>query len=234
MNLLSKIEARLRELDTADQVTRELADLNPLSVLADEVELLARADESEAAGWLCSPLGQYDAVSWLLRAAAKAVGGHPSLRSLLLRTLRYVLDFPREHQSDFDELAVEAVKDILPTLSPELRSVAFFCVPSFLRSGAWEEGTDYAVLRHQPGTIRLPEEEVAPLESIEGRRQRLELLGYLSNDPPDAWQLGSRAALVFFQIDHDLEATGKVDEGTADLIDALAWAALYSADRVAR
>jgi len=217
---LLRIEARLRELDEFDQALYELIDLNPLHHLADEVELLARADEVEVGKQVVAWLVRYNAGSCLLRAVGQAAGSRPALHSLLVRILRYWDD-----DSSSDDLGItDAVAVSLPTMAPELRSVAFLCAPSLRESNAWKEGTDYANLEYRPVSNDAPsraEEELALLESVDGRRHWLELLGYRSNDPPGTWQLGCRSAVTLFQLDNGLDATGVVDEATAESLEAL-------------
>lgn len=219
---LPRIEARLRELEEFDQILYELIDLNPLDHFADEVDLLARADELEVVQQVVSWLVRYNAGSWLLRAVGQAAGSRPALHSLLFRVL-HCWDAP----DGSDGLGIaDAVAVNLPPMAPELRSVAFLCAPKLRESQAWKEGTDYANLEYRPVGDDVPkraEDELALPESLEGRRHWLEFLGYRSSDPPGTWQLGCRSAVTLFQLDHNLEATGLVDEATADLLESRAY-----------
>lgn len=122
---------------------------------------------------------------------------------------------------------VEEIRVLLPTMSRELRSVAFFLAPGLLCAGAWEKGSDYASLEYEPDAEKPKSDSFASLDSVEGRLERLEILGYRSSDPAGPWQLGSRAATTLFQLEHDLGATGRVDEATATCLDNLAYANFY-------
>jgi hypothetical protein len=218
-----RIEARLRELEEADQVHSELRGLNPLMVLADEVELLAGADEVEAVKQVVRWLAHYDAGSSLLQAIAQAARKDAALHSLLVRTLRFLGDGQWTIQKEVEE----AASDVLPTMLPELRSVVFLCAPGLLQPNTWVEAKDYATLEYRPDPVKPTHEELAPLDSIEGRCQRLALLGYHSSDPPGTWQLGSRSAVALFQLDNELDATGQVDAATASCLEGLTYAALF-------
>lgn len=219
---LSRIEVRLRELEEADQILRELICLNPLIHFADEVDVLARADEAEVVGPVVHWLVHYNAGSWLLQAVGQAAGSRPALHSLLVRVLHYW-----ESEDSSDALGItDAVAVSLPTMAPELRSVVFLRAPTLRESHAWKEGTDYAHLEYRPPAGDAPkraESELALLESVEGRRHWLEFLGYRSSDPPGTWQLGCRSAVTLFQLDNDLDATGLVDGATADHLETCAY-----------
>jgi hypothetical protein len=207
---LAQLEDRLSALESD---TSQLAQYGT-ALVSDEPALLASADEITAVERVSSWLVDYPvAAPLVLSAVGKEVEKHRELCSLLVRLHRY---WSNSRSSSAWQLLGELVEGALPTMAPELRSVALFFDPELRPADGWQQGLDYVVLDGSKTTTA--KEELAALERLEGRRQRLALLGYGGHEP-----LSSRAALMAFQIDNDLPASGEFDEESVDRLDTLAF-----------
>ncbi len=146
------------------------------------------------------------------------------LRVLLVRLLWFYNDPLLNTSPSF----VDEVRDFVPILTPELRSVVFLCAPELLDAERYVEGTDYVCLEHRAVRRCTEDRTFPPLDSLEGQRERLRFLGYDSSDLQGERKLADRAVLTLFQLDHNLEPTGAPDEPTCAALDELAWGELYA------
>ena len=161
------------------------------------------------------------ALVWMISNVATR---QAALRVLLVRLL-WLYNNPLLNTSP---AFVDEVIDLVPLLTPELRSVVFLCVPTLLDAERYTEGSDYVRLEHRRVAQCTEERTFPPLETLEGQRERLQFLGYDSPDLRGAHNLADRAVMTLFQLNHNLEPTGIPDEPTRAALDELTWGELYA------
>jgi hypothetical protein len=159
----------------------------------------------------------------LLEAMVRAAPDEPRLLVVLVRTLWLFGGSQTQRGRDL----AEDIADVVPLMSSEMRSVVFHCFPELLDPARWREGLDYVPINRGPAGPPIEPERWAPSDSVLGQRQRLCLLGYLSEVREGPWDLSDRVGVILFQFDHGFDATGVLDARSTKDLDDLAWGAFY-------
>lgn len=185
------------------------------SELTTSVPALLEVEELELHRLLCEWTQRYPNAVYLL---LKAIG-HSDLAALLAPRLLRTYEFFTTDEPIKD--AAECVFQVaLPAVSPALRSAIFAHVPS-LAEKRFKFGVDYVEVNRDanwPADRDLP-----PLDTIRGRKARLQTLGYRCGPQPDEWDLESQTALIAFKLDHALPDLERWDETTAEHLDLIAF-----------
>lgn len=193
-------------------------------LLVRPAQKLARLSDVAAANLIVDEMTNHpQGVAALLEAMVQAAPHEPQLLVVLVRSL-WLFEGSRTQRGR--DLA-EDIVDVVPLMSPELRSVVFHCSPELLDPARWKEGSDYVRIERRPAGPSIEPAQWAAGNSILGQRQRLCLLGYLAEGWEGPWGQSDRVGVILFQLDHGFDATGVLDARSTEDLDNLAWGAFY-------